>query len=225
MDTVKTYLFAMLMASTLATDNVKINNGVYFRRIQLETVVYSHWIPLTYTEVLPLSKEQIQRLTAAALPTPSSANATPEQSHAADLSCQLRNATEQLISTAIYNLKLDAADKGHAKRGIEAIGDAFQWCCNVALILDVAVITRNQQQFAERCENLREETISEHKTLIQLNSCICNVWPSDFSMYVSSAILIVGCLHGFSNTIQFQHTNQIIPIIPECGEKIAHVDL
>ena len=163
-------ILAVAIISSATSDIIKINNGAIFKKIQTETTIYTHSIPIIYTEKIPVDKQQMFETIKAAIPEEKSENASSQDFEMMGLTHQLRNLTLQQLSAAIYDLQTEMPTNHRRKRALlPIVGDFYQWCCGVAVLSDIEDIHKNQVQISQQYTKLRDAVIEDHKVLLQFD--------------------------------------------------------
>ena len=164
-------IISVAIITSATSEIVKINNGAIFKKIQTETTIYTHSIPIIYTEKIPVDKQQLIETINAAIPNEGKSENTSSQDYETmKVTQQLRNFTLQQLSAAIFELQAELQTNHRRKRAIlPIIGDFYQWCCGVATLSDIEDIHKNQEQLSRQYTKLRDAVVEDHKVLLQFD--------------------------------------------------------
>lgn len=153
---------------------ITISPGGFFNEVK-ETIIYDKSIPLIYTQ--NILKDKIDNF---------------GESMAIENYCKNKNSNycsiinQSLILLKNLNKNINENDidtmeflnnhnnKKRSKRGIQLIGDFYNFCCNVATKKQIKHFYNNEEQLEEQAEKLKNIFVSDHKDLSKITSQLNN---------------------------------------------------
>lgn len=181
-------LILLLLLSTAQTEGaietgedtkIMVSPGAFFNEIK-ETIMYDKSIPLIYTQ--DTIKDDINNFgeTWEIEKYCKTKNKHDNYCNIVQQSITLlkninKNINDNDIDAMEFLKKANAFDtKERSKRGIQFIGDFYNFCCNVATDKQIKNFYNNEERLADQAEKLKNIFVSDHKDLSQITSTLNN---------------------------------------------------
>ncbi|CAI6375345.1 unnamed protein product [Macrosiphum euphorbiae] len=210
-------LILLLLLSTTKTEGttgtgedtkITVSPGAFFNEIK-ETIMYDKSIPLIYTQ--DTVNDNIKNFGDTWEIEKYCKNKNKRDNYCSIVLQSItllkninRNINDNDIDTMEFLKSANAFNtKDRPKRGIQFIGDFYNFCCNVATDKQIKNFYNNEEKLAEQAEKLKDIFVSDHKDLSQITSQLNN-----YTMTTGNRIELLK--NNFKNFVKEEKDNMML---------------
>lgn len=167
----------LIIASAIAEEKISItiSSGAFFNEVP-EVIVYEKSIPLIYTQKTIIEEENnVDNLLEVENYCEKKKNSY----------CYIVQQSLILLKTLNININenknleklaeiVGDSKKKNKKRGIQFIGDFYNFCCDIATEKQIKNFYTNEDKLKQQADKLRDVFVSDHKDLNQITSQLNN---------------------------------------------------